>query len=73
MAVWTTCKNLFPVISDTKTVPECIDKLIAEGKTGVKAGEGFYDWRGVDMDAYRERVNAPYWKFCEWDLPKEKM
>lgn len=69
----TTCKNLFPVISDTKTVPECIDKLIAEGKTGVKAGEGFYDWRGVDMDAYRERVNAPYWKFCEWDLPKEKM
>ena len=54
-------------------MPECIDKLIAEGKTGVKAGEGFYDWRGVDMDAYRERVNAPYWKFCEWDLPKEKM
>ena len=69
----TTCKNLFPVISNTKTVPKCIDDLIAEGKTGVKAGEGFYDWRGVDMDAYRERVNAPYWKFCQWNLPKECM
>ena len=69
----TTCKNLFPIISDTKTVPKCIDNLIAEGKTGAKAGEGFYNWRGVDMDEYRERVNEPYWKFCQWDLPKESM
>ena len=28
--------------------------------------------RDVDMEAYAERVNEPYWKFCQWDLPKEK-
>ncbi|MBQ1415497.1 MAG: 3-hydroxyacyl-CoA dehydrogenase family protein [Lachnospiraceae bacterium] len=65
------CANIFPVISDRKDVPPVIDELIAEGKTGQKAGQGFYDWRGVDMDAYTERVNAPYWKFCEWELPEE--
>ncbi len=66
------CANLFPIISDRKTVPEIIDKLMAEGKTGLKAGEGFYDWHNVDMVAYAERVNAPYWKFCNWDFPKTK-
>lgn len=64
--------NLFPIISSRKDVPEIFDKLMSEGKTGMKAGEGFYDWRGVDMKAYAERVNEPYWKFCNWDLPKEK-
>jgi hypothetical protein len=38
----------------------------AESKTG------FYDWNGVDMKAYQERVNAPYWRFIDWDLPKEE-
>ena len=68
-----TCKNLFPVISDRKTVPEVLDRLIAEGKTGTKAGEGFYDWHNVDMEKYAERVNAPFWKFCHWDLPEKKL
>ncbi len=67
------CENLFPIISDIKTVPKIIDDLMAQGKNGAKAGEGFYDWRDVDMEAYHERVNAPYWKFCSWELPKEKM
>jgi hypothetical protein len=26
---------------------------------------------GIDMKAYQERVNAPYWRFIDWDLPKE--
>ena len=64
------CKNLFPIISDAKEVPPVIDALIAEGKDGARSGEGFYDWRGVDMEAYAERVNEPYWKFCYWDFPE---
>jgi 3-hydroxybutyryl-CoA dehydrogenase len=37
---------------------------------GQKTGKGFYDWRNVDMDAYKERVSAPYWRFFNWDFPK---
>jgi hypothetical protein len=25
----------------------------------------------VDMDAYKKRVNAPYWRFIDWDMPTE--
>ena len=65
------CDLLFPVISDRKDTPELITDRLARGKSGTAAGEGFYDWRGRDMEAYAERVNAPFWKFCEWDFPKE--
>ena len=65
------CANIFPVLGDRKDIPPVIDRMIAEGKTGQKAGQGFYDWTDVDMDAYAERVNAPYWQFCDWDLPTQ--
>lgn len=66
-----TCANLFPVLSDRKDVPPSIRRLLETGRTGAKAGEGFYDWRDVDMEAYAERVNAPYWKFCHWKYLEE--
>jgi 3-hydroxybutyryl-CoA dehydrogenase len=63
--------NLFPILSDQKTVPPILSEKIKAGKSGRKAGEGFYDWRNVNMDEYRERVTKPYWQFCKWNLPKE--
>ena len=33
---------------------------------------GFYDWNGVDMEAYQKKVNAPYWRFIDWEFPKEE-
>ncbi len=64
-------KNLFPDLSSAATVSHLITDKIEAGNLGQKTGEGFYDWRDVDMVAYRERVNAPYWHFCKWNLPKE--
>ena len=67
----TVCGNLFPIISDEKTVPKLITDNMAAGRMGIKAGKGFYDWEGVDLQAYKERVDAPYWKFCNWGFPEE--
>ena len=48
-------------------------KLMEEGKMGTKSPskQGFYDWNGVDMEAYLAKVSEPYWKFCNWEFPKE--
>lgn len=64
-------KTLFPLLSDQKDVPSAITDKMEAGDMGQKTGKGFYDWRDVDMDAYKERVCAPYWRFFNWDLPKE--
>ena len=64
-------KKLFPLLSDEKGVPKAITDRMEAGDMGQKTGKGFYDWRNVDMDAYKERVSAPYWRFFNWDLPKE--
>ena len=65
----TVAANLFPVLSDQKTVPTILADKIESGDLGPKTGEGFYDWRDVDMASYRERVNEPYWRFCKWNFP----
>lgn len=68
-----TCDTVFPTLSNIDKAPPAITDRIACGDTGQRAdsGKGFYDWNGVDMEAYRERVNAPYWHFVDWDLPEE--
>ena len=64
-------KTLFPLLSDKKEVPKAITDKIEAGDMGQKSGKGFYDWRNVDMYAYKERVSAPYWKYFNWNFPKK--
>ena len=33
--------------------PEVIGRFMREGRNGVRTGRGFYDWSGVDIQAYR--------------------
>lgn len=66
------CALLYPLLSDAKETPQIMLQKMAEGKGGLRDGEGFYDWRGVDMEAYANRVNEPYWKFCNYSYPTEE-
>jgi len=67
-----TCNTVFPTLSNIDSAPSAITDRIARGDTGARSDgkKGFYDWNGVDMKAYQERVNAPYWRFINWDLPE---
>ncbi len=66
------CNGTFPALSNITEAPPYITDRIARGDLGARSENktGFYDWNGVDMAAYQERVNEPYWKFVDWDLPK---
>lgn len=66
------CRNIWPVLSDAEEIPDFMRKLMDEGRLGARSEskQGFYDWNGVDMDAYAERVSAPYWPMLDWDIPE---
>jgi len=67
------CNGTFPHLSNIDSAPPYVTDRIERGELGARSEgkKGFYDWNGVDMKAYQERVNAPYWRFVNWDLPKE--
>jgi len=67
------CRNIWPILSNATEIPPFMSDLMKEGKMGSKSPSktGFYDWNGVDMDAYADRVSAPYWKMFDWEFPKE--
>lgn len=35
------------------TAPPIVEKMMAEGRNGLKSGQGFYDYRDIDAAAYR--------------------
>lgn len=42
--------------------PPQLDALMKEGKRGLREGQGYYDWRGIDTDAYRRQRFAQFVK-----------
>jgi 3-hydroxybutyryl-CoA dehydrogenase len=64
----TGCRNIWPVLSTATEIPPFFADLMKEGKMGPKSPSktGFYDWNGVDMEAYASRVSAPYWNMFDW-------
>lgn len=68
------CRNTWPVLSSRTEIPEFMKDLMEKGYMGAKSPSkrGFYDWNGVDMKAYAEKVSEPYWKFCNWDFLRKE-
>lgn len=69
----TTCDNVFPHLPRYDQAPAIIrEKAESPDAWGAKSPtqKGFYDWSQVDMPAYRERVEAPWRKFIDWNLPE---
>jgi len=71
----TTCDAIFPILPRFEEAPACVrEKAESADAWGARAPakRGFYDWNGVDMVAYQQRVNTPYWRFIDWEIPKER-
>ena len=51
------CRFIFPTL-DNSAAPEQLDRLVAEGRTGSKAGRGVYEWRDGEARALISARNA---------------
>ena len=49
-------KEIYPSLSNIDAIPPSLAKLMTEGKTGIKAGEGFRKWSPEESKA----INAQY-------------
>ena len=49
-------KEIYPSLSNIDSIPPSLEKLMAEGKTGIKAGEGYRKWSPEESKA----INAQY-------------
>ncbi|NKB57316.1 MAG: hypothetical protein GKS00_13395 [Alphaproteobacteria bacterium] len=51
-----THRNLIPDLHHTGTPVALLQDMVAKGNLGVSKGQGFYDWRDRDADAYKRKV-----------------
>jgi 3-hydroxybutyryl-CoA dehydrogenase len=55
-------REIFPTLSNTAELPQCVERLLAEGKLGMKSGAGFVTWTPEAAEAtraaYTERLGA---------------
>ncbi len=47
--------SIYPTLEDSKEPLSLITEKVAKGEIGAKAGKGFYDWTGKDVEALRRR------------------
>ena len=48
-------KEIYPSLSNIDAIPPSLERLMAEGKTGIKAGEGFRKWTPEESKAINEQ------------------
>jgi len=57
-------KEIYPSLSNITTLPPKVLQLMADGKTGMKAGEGFRKWTPEEIktvsDSYSRRLKAAF-------------
>lgn len=47
------------------SVPDIIEKNMREGRNGIRDGQGFYDYRDQDVDAYRQQRMGDFVKLLQ--------
>ena len=64
-------ENVYPDLCITRDIQQRVLTGISEGKTGLAAGEGLYDWSGKDLEDYRLRKQKPYFdRVKNWKMPE---
>ncbi len=57
--MWHACNYLADALnSDRHRPPPQVGEMVADGRRGMREGQGFYDFREIDVDAFRQKKLA---------------
>lgn len=63
-SMYNAAQEIYPSLSNTATVPECLATLVREGRFGIKSGAGFLSWTpeaASDLKrGYEQRLQAAF-------------
>ena len=62
---------LFPSLCDRKTAFDSVNDRVASHSRGQKDGMGIYKWDAESIADFKARASEPYWKYFNWNLPKD--
>lgn len=60
-----THRNLIPDMHHTGKPVALLQDMVAAGNLGVSTGQGFYDWRNRDADAYKRQIASKLTRILE--------
>lgn len=59
-------RYLAETLGDTRyAAPDCVVRMMQAGQTGLKSGQGFFDYRDMDRDAYRHDALERVYRMIE--------
>lgn len=62
---------LFPSLCDRKTAFDSVNDRVASHSRGQKDGMGIYKWDAESIADFKARASEPYWKYFNWNFPKD--
>lgn len=70
--LWRTiAAQLLPTLSNETKVPELLERQVAEGKLGIKTGQGFYTWDRNEVASLRQRMAHALLEMARWEAQED--
>lgn len=60
-------EQILPTVSNSRDIPDALEKLVAEGNVGIASGQGFYSWGAEEITSFRQRMARGLLEMARWE------
>lgn len=62
--------NVYPSLCNASGIQKIVNQGLKSGRTGLAAGQGFYNWAPKKIADFEQRKCVPFFSACKWKLPE---